>query len=73
MSIVITVIACIYGHTHVKYHKIVDGINHIAARAVYGHPTFDFVSTGNYFIVDRKNRTLKLIANGDGDDYEFTY
>ena len=68
-----TVIACIYGHTHVKYHKIVDGINHIAARAVYGHPTFDFVSTGNYFIVDRKNRTLKLIANGDGDDYEFTY
>lgn len=68
-----TVIACIYGHTHVKYHKIVDGTNHIAARAVYGHPTFDFVSTGNYFIVDRKNRTLKLIANGDGDDYEFTY
>ncbi|MFR1579615.1 MAG: metallophosphoesterase family protein [Lachnospiraceae bacterium] len=68
-----TVIACIYGHTHVVYRKVVDGINHIATRAVYGHPTFDFISTGNYFVVDRKNRVLKLIANGDGDDYEFAY
>lgn len=68
-----TVIACIYGHTHVVYRKVVDGINHIATRAVYGHPTFDFISTGNYFIVDRRNRVLKLIDNGDGDDYEFTY
>lgn len=54
-----TVIACIYGHTHVKYHKIVDGINHIATRAVYGHPTFDFVSTGNYFIVDLEKPHFK--------------
>ena len=68
-----TVIACIYGHTHVVYRKVVDGINHIATRAVYGHPTFDFVSTGNYFVIDRRNRVLKLIANGDGDDYEFAY
>lgn len=68
-----TVIACVYGHTHVVYRKVVDGITHIATRAVYGHPTFDFVSTGNYFVVDRRNRVLKLIANGDGDDYEFAY
>ena len=54
-------------------HKIVDGIHHIATRAVYGHPTYKYVSTGNYFVVDRKNRVLKLIANGDGDDYEFAY
>lgn len=64
-----TVIACVYGHTHVVCHKIVDGIHHIATRAVYGHPTYKYVSTGNYFVVDRKNRVLKLIANGDGDDY----
>lgn len=68
-----TVIACVYGHTHVVCHKIVDGIHHIATRAVYGHPTYKYVSTGNYFVVDRKNRVLKLIANGDGDDYEFAY
>ena len=68
-----TVIACVYGHTHVVCHKIVDGIHHIATRAVYGHPTYKYVSTGNYFVVDRKNRVLKLIANGDGDDYEFVY
>lgn len=68
-----TVIACVYGHTHVVCHKIVDGIHHIATRAVYGHPTYKYVSTGNYFVVDRRNRVLKLIANGDGDDYEFAY
>lgn len=68
-----TVIACVYGHTHVVCHKIVDGIHHIATHAVYGHPTYKYVSTGNYFVVDRKNRVLKLIANGDGDDYEFAY
>lgn len=68
-----TVIACVYGHTHVVCHKIVDGIHHIATRAVYGHPTYKYVSTGNYFVVDRKNRVLKLIATGDGDDYEFAY
>ena len=45
----------------------------ISRHAVYGHPTFDFVSTGNYFVIDRRNRVLKLIANGDGDDYEFAY
>lgn len=68
-----TVIACIYGHTHVFYHHEYNGIHHIAARAVLGHPTFNFISTGNYFVIDRKNRKFKLIANGDGDDYEFEY
>nr|DAG95619.1 MAG TPA: Baseplate component [Herelleviridae sp.] len=68
-----TVIACIYGHTHVYYHKEYNGIHYIATRAVYGHPTFNFISTGIYFVIDRKNRKLKLIANGDGDDYEFEY
>ena len=68
-----TVIACVYGHTHVYYHKILNGIHHIATRAVYGHPTFNFISTGIYFVINRKQKILKLIANGDGQDYSYEY
>lgn len=68
-----TVIASICGHTHVYGHKLEDGIHYIATRAVYGHPTHNFISTSYYIVINRKYRKLYLIANGDGDDYTYSY
>ena len=68
-----TVIASICGHTHVYCHKEVDGVHYIATRAVLGHPTYNYISTSTYIVIDRKNRVLHLIANGDGEDYNYNY
>ena len=68
-----TVIASICGHTHVYCHKQEDGIHYIATRAVLGHPTYNYISTSCYIVINRKDRTLHLIANGDGDDYTYDY
>ena len=68
-----TVIASICGHTHVYGHKLEDGIHYIATRAVYGHPSHNFISTSCYIVINRKYRKLHLIANGDGDDYTYSY
>lgn len=68
-----TVIACICGHTHVYCHKQQNGIHYIATRAVYGHPTYSYISTSYYIVIDQKKRKLQLIANGDGEDYTYEY
>ena len=68
-----TVIACICGHTHVYCHKQQNGIHYIATRAVYGHPTYSYISTSYYIVIDQKKRRLQLLANGDGEDYEYEY
>ena len=68
-----TVIASICGHTHVYCHKQEDGIHYIATRAVLGHPTYNYISTSCYIVINRKYRKLHLIANGDGDDYTYSY
>lgn len=68
-----TVIASICGHTHVYCHKQEDGIHYIATRAVLGHPTYNYISTSSYIVINRKDRMLHLIANGDGDDYTYEY
>jgi len=68
-----TVIASICGHTHVYCHKEEEGIHYIATRAVLGHPTYQYISTSSYIVIDRKNRSLTLIANGDGEDYTYNY
>nr|WP_295264046.1 metallophosphoesterase [uncultured Blautia sp.] len=68
-----TVIASICGHTHVYCHKQEEGIHYIATRAVLGHPTYNYISTSSYIVINRKARTLHLIANGDGDDYTYEY
>ena len=68
-----TVIACICGHTHVYCHKRQNGIHYIATRAVYGHPTYSYISTSYYIVVDQKKRSLQLLANGDGEDYAYEY
>lgn len=67
------VIASICGHTHVYCHKLDKGIHYIATRAVFGHPTYSYISTSYYIVVNRKERKLYLIANGDGNDYTYSY
>lgn len=68
-----TIIASICGHTHVYCHKEAEGIHFIATRAIMGHPTYSYISTSYYILIDRVHRTIKLIANGDGNDYEYEY
>lgn len=68
-----TIIASVCGHTHVYCHKLKDGIHYIATRAILGHPTYQYISTSYYIVIDRKKRTIKLIANGDGEDYQYEY
>lgn len=68
-----TIIACVCGHTHVYCHKETDGIHYIATRAIYGHPTYSYISTSYYIVIDRVKKKIKLIANGDGDDHEYDY
>lgn len=68
-----TIIASICGHTHVYCHKELEGIHFIATRAIFGHPTYSYDSTSYYIIIDRIHKKIKLVANGDGDDYEYEY
>ena len=68
-----TIIASICGHTHVYCHKETEGIHFIATRAIMGHPTYSYISTSYYILIDRIHRTIKLIADGDGNDYEYEY
>jgi len=67
------IIASICGHTHVYCHKLEDDIHYIATRAVLGHPTYNYISTSYYIVIDRQKCILYLIANGDGEDYTYVY
>ena len=68
-----TVVASICGHTHVYCHKQENGIHYIATRAVLGHPTYNYISTSCYIVINRKYRKIYIIANGDGNDYSYSY
>lgn len=68
-----TIIACINGHTHYDGYAYLDGINWIATRAIDGHATYGLKDTSTYIVVNRKERVISLIANGDGDDRAYVY